>query len=137
MTAKSKIVAKKQEPKKVPDIYPIYLPDYVAENLVLRHARKEFEDSTRFDGNNAEYDFNAYIEENGDVKIWVRYHTDNGFIKSCGSYCQKTIRPYTQKQLVEYKKRQMFEIAEVEYFKRLREKELKDIEKIQKEIFGE
>lgn len=120
----------------VPNIYPISLGAMLAEALVMKHARTEFDEATRWHTARAEYDFSADVQENGDVKLWVGYNDFNGFCHSGGGLFSKIIRPFSVKEMAELKEMRMTAIAEAEYFARKKREEDEEIHKIKAELFG-
>jgi hypothetical protein len=123
--------------KNTPEIYPIYLADRWAEQLVKEHASAEFREKTCFHSRFAEYGFSAKVMENGEVELFVTFSSDDGFIRQSGPCFSKRVRIFTDERLQKFKEDRMFQIAEVEFYRRQRDKELKEIAKVQKELFGE
>lgn len=117
---------------KKPQIYPIDLSPYLAQQLVKNHAAQEFRDGTRYH-HNAEYHFGATLLASGDVEVFVGYHDDNGFCFSSGPVLRKTLRPFGVERIKEFEEKKKHELAEKEYQRRVQA----EILKIQEEMFNE
>jgi hypothetical protein len=117
------------------NIFPIYLSDYRAETLVMKHARTEFDEQSRFQSSRTKYTFSASLTENGDVALRVGYSFDDGFCMGSGSLFTKTIRPYDADEVQAFKKEKMLQIATGVYQAEQLSKERAAIMKIAKKMF--
>lgn len=120
----------------VPEIYPFSLGPLAAEALVLKHARSEFEEKTRWHTARAEYDFSADVHENGEVKLRVWYSDFDGFCHSGGGLLNKVVRPFNDEYLASLKDSRMTSIARMAYLARKEREEEQEIRKIKAELFG-
>lgn len=119
------------------DIYPIYLPDYVAEALVLKHAREEFDEHRRFASSRSKYEYSARVLENGDVALGVRYSFDDGYCMGAGSALTKTVRPYGEAELTAIKRGKMMLMAVVAYEESEEQKRTRAIQARARKMFPE
>lgn len=120
------------------DIYPIYLPGYVAEALVLKHAREEFEEHKRFGmSSRNKYEYSARVLENGDVALGVRYSFDDGYCMGAGSALTKTVRPYGEAELTAIKRNKMMLMAAVAYEESEEQKRTRAIQARARKMFPE
>ena len=120
-----------------PEIFPIRLSENTALYLLEKHFHRELEAETKSHFGVKRYEFSATLQANGEVDVYGWYSYDHGMMQGCGKFIDKTIKPFSEEEISGYVAKKKFDIAEAEYFRRLREEELKKIAAIQAEIFGD
>ena len=119
-----------------PAIYPISLPAHTAQALVMTHAKAAWDKETQWH-RNAEYEFAAYLHEDGTVKLHVRYNDFNGFAHTGGGLDLPVIQPYSEARLRQFREDRMFELAAIRYYARQEATDRQAILKLQAAMFGE
>ena len=117
-------------------LFPIYLPERTAMNLVSKFAQAELNEHKRnsFTSRNS-YEYHGKVLENGDVEVYVRYSFDDGYCMGCGTAFEKTIRPYDEAMLSEVKRQRMMQLAEMAYEAAEEVKRQKAITALAKKMF--
>ena len=116
------------------NIFPIYLTEEHVKKLIKTHFACEFEASIQF-LHDAQFSYHGYLNEEGNVDLYVRYNSDNGFILSAGTCFRKTEKILSQETIDCLVKRQIYNLAEAEYERRQAEVRERKIAKIMTEMF--
>jgi len=117
------------------NIYPIYLPDRTARDLVQRFAHAEYEENTRYHSHSYRYEFSANVLESGDVELRVWYSFDEGYVMGSGNAFTKTVRPYNDADLLAIKRNKMMHLAAAAYEESEEQKRMKAILATAKQMF--